>query len=64
MVLGKENQTGREFAIKMLEQKHLIREKKVKYANTERDILTKCGNHPNIVKLYYTFKDENYLCTY
>jgi len=61
VVLGKENETGKEFAIKMLEQEHLIKEKKVKYATTERDILTKCGNHPNIVKLYYTFKDEQYL---
>lgn len=46
----------------MLEQKRLVKEKKVKYAKTERDLLTKCGNHPNIVKLYYTFKDETYLC--
>jgi len=61
VVLGKENETGREFAIKMLEKKHLIKENKVKYATTERDILTKCGNHPNIVKLFYTFKDENHL---
>jgi len=45
----------------MLEQKRLVKEKKVKYAKTERDLLTKCGNHPNIVKLYYTFKDETYL---
>ncbi len=62
VVLGKENDTGREFAIKMLEKKHLIKEKKVKYATTERDILTKCSNHPNIVKLYCTFKDDTYLC--
>jgi serine/threonine protein kinase len=48
----------------MLEKKHLIKEKKVKYANTERDILTKCGDHPNIVKLFYTFSDEQYLCIF
>lgn len=54
--------TGKEYAIKMMEKKRLIKEKKVKYATTERDILMKCGNHPNIVKLYYTFKDETYLC--
>ncbi len=37
-MLGKDNDTGREFAIKMLEKKHLMKEKKVKYATTERDI--------------------------
>ena len=61
VVLGKENDTGREFAIKSLSKKHLIKEKKVKYATTERDLLLQC-NHPNIVKLYFTFKDDNYLC--
>eukprot|EP01114_Cavostelium_apophysatum_P019287 TRINITY_DN6173_c0_g1_i1.p1 TRINITY_DN6173_c0_g1~~TRINITY_DN6173_c0_g1_i1.p1 ORF type:complete len:454 (+),score=114.06 TRINITY_DN6173_c0_g1_i1:181-1542(+) len=61
VVLGKENDTGREFAIKILEKSHLIKEKKVKYATTERDILTKCSDHPNIVKLYYTFKDDERL---
>jgi len=44
-----------------LEKSHLVKEKKVKYATTERDILTKCSAHPNIVKLYYTFKDEDRL---
>jgi 3-phosphoinositide dependent protein kinase-1 len=62
VVLGKENDTGKEFAIKMLRKQHLVKEKKVKYATTERDILTLCGNHTNIVKLYYTFQDEEYLC--
>jgi len=61
VVLGKENQTGREFAIKMLEKKHLINSKKTKYAVTERDILTKCSSNDNIVKLFYTFKDQTYL---
>jgi len=61
VVLGKENDTGREFAIKMLEKKHLMKENKVKYATTERDILSKCSDHPNIVKLFYTFKDDIYL---
>jgi len=60
--LGKDAQ-GKEYAIKMLEKKHLVKEKKVKYATTERDILTQC-NHPNIVKLFYTFKDEEHLCKY
>lgn len=61
VVLGKENATGENFAIKMLEKAHLVREKKVKYATTERDILTLCYGHPNVVKLSYTFKDDTYL---
>lgn len=53
--------TGAEYAIKQMEKSHLIKEKKQKYALTERDILTRCV-HPNIIQLHYTFRDEQHLC--
>lgn len=55
--------SGAHYAIKQMEKNHLIKEKKQKYALTERDILTRC-RHPNIIQLHYTFRDEQHLCTY
>jgi len=60
VVKATEITTRREFAIKMLERKHIIKEKKEKYVKTEKEILS-ILHHPNIVKLYYTFKDQEYL---
>lgn len=53
--------TGREYAIKVLDKKHIIKEKKVKYVNIERDTLNRLTEHPGIVRLYYTFQDERSL---
>lgn len=52
---------GREYAIKVLDKKHIIKEKKVKYVNIERDTLNRLTDHPGIVRLYYTFQDERSL---
>ena len=52
--------SGEEFAIKILEKKHVIKMDKVKYVTSERDILFQL-NHPNVIKLYYTFQDQNCL---
>jgi len=60
VVKATEIATRREFAIKMLERKHIIKEKKAQYVKTEKEILS-ILHHPNIVKLYYTFKDQEYL---
>jgi len=59
-VLGTDKESGEEFAIKILEKKHIVKENKQKYVKTERDILSQC-NHPNIVKLFYTFRSETSL---
>ncbi|KAL8668568.1 MAG: hypothetical protein Q9168_006806 [Polycauliona sp. 1 TL-2023] len=53
--------TGREFAIKVLDKKHIIKEKKVKYVNVEKDTLNRLTEHPGVVRLYYTFQDERSL---
>lgn len=47
--------TGRKFAAKKIEKSHLIKEKKTKYALLEKEIMSLC-NHPNIIKLYYSFR--------
>jgi serine/threonine protein kinase len=53
--------TKRDFAIKVLDKRHIIREKKVKYVNIEKNTLYKL-DHPGIVKLYSTFQDNQSLC--
>lgn len=53
--------TLREYAVKVLDKRHIIKENKVKYVNIEKDTLNRLGDHPGIVKLYYTFQDERNL---
>ncbi|KAF7195922.1 Serine/threonine-protein kinase ksg1 [Pseudocercospora fuligena] len=56
-----DRQTLKEHAIKVLDKRHIIKEKKVKYVNIERDTLNRLTEHPGIVRLYYTFQDERSL---
>lgn len=51
----------RDYAIKVLDKRHIIREKKVKYVNIEKNVLYKL-DHPGVVKLYSTFQDSSSLC--
>ncbi|KAL2135803.1 hypothetical protein VTI74DRAFT_6869 [Chaetomium olivicolor] len=59
--LATDRQTLREYAVKVLEKKHIIKEKKIKYVNIEKNTLNRLTDHPGIVRLYYTFQDENSL---
>lgn len=56
-----DRQTGKDYAIKVLDKRHIIKEKKVKYVNIERDTLNRLTEHPGVVRLYYTFQDERSL---
>lgn len=56
--LTTDRQTLREYAVKVLEKKHIIKEKKIKYVNIEKNTLNRLTDHPGIVRLYYTFQDE------
>ncbi|KAI8350063.1 kinase-like domain-containing protein [Mortierella sp. GBAus27b] len=60
VVAAVELSTRRDFAIKVLDKRHIIREKKVKYVNIEKNTLYKL-DHPGIVKLYSTFQDNQSL---
>jgi 3-phosphoinositide dependent protein kinase-1 len=61
VVLATDRQTLNEYAIKILDKRHIIKEKKVKYVNIEKDTLNRLTDHPGIVRLYYTFQDERSL---
>lgn len=56
-----DRQTAKEYAIKVLEKRHIIKEKKIKYVNIEKNTLNRLTEHPGVVRLYYTFQDETSL---
>lgn len=56
----REISTGKEYAMKVLEKRHMIREKKVQYVSREKEVLSKL-NHPFFVRLYFTFQDKEKL---
>lgn len=60
VVRATDKETGTEYAIKIIEKALVVRYNKAKYVVTERDILSHC-NHPNIVKLFYTFRSATSL---
>ncbi|XP_069503291.1 3-phosphoinositide-dependent protein kinase 1 [Ambystoma mexicanum] len=60
VVLAKELSTSREYAIKILEKRHIIKENKVPYVTRERDVMSRL-DHPFFVKLYFTFQDDEKL---
>lgn len=56
-----DRQTLKEYAVKILDKRHIIKEKKIKYVNIEKNTLNRLTDHPGIVRLYYTFQDEKSL---
>ena len=51
------------FKVKECNKRQIVREKKVKYVHLEKKILAELlTNHPFIVKLCFTFQDEDHLC--
>jgi 3-phosphoinositide dependent protein kinase-1 len=46
--------------VKILEKKHIVREKKVQYVGREKEVLSRL-DHPFFVRLYFTFQDQERL---
>ncbi|KAH3666520.1 hypothetical protein OGAPHI_003516 [Ogataea philodendri] len=61
VVLATDLTTGRFYAIKVLHKRHIIKEKKVKYVNIEKNALNRLGSGHGIIHLFYTFQDEQSL---
>jgi 3-phosphoinositide dependent protein kinase-1 len=61
VLAAQDRQTMKDYAIKVLDKRHIIKEKKVKYVNIEKDTLNRLTDHPGVVRLYYTFQDERSL---
>eukprot|EP01096_Ripella_sp_DP13-Kostka_P001319 TRINITY_DN1156_c0_g1_i1.p1 TRINITY_DN1156_c0_g1~~TRINITY_DN1156_c0_g1_i1.p1 ORF type:complete len:569 (+),score=250.40 TRINITY_DN1156_c0_g1_i1:79-1707(+) len=58
--LATDKETGVTYAIKVLNKKHIIAQKKVEWVNREKVLLDRL-RHPNIVNLYFTFSDPESL---
>ncbi|CAI5509528.1 unnamed protein product, partial [Closterium sp. Naga37s-1] len=52
---------GSECALKIMDKRHIVKERKVAYIKMERLILDQL-RHPGIVRLLFTFQDEHSLC--
>lgn len=61
MVKAKKRDTEQEYALKIMEKRHIVREKKVQYVKMERLILDQL-DHPGVTRLHFTFQDS--LCLY
>ncbi|CAH1171223.1 unnamed protein product [Phaedon cochleariae] len=60
--LAKDIHTNKEYAIKVLEKAHIIREKKTENVMREKEVLRILGNSsPYFVRLYWTFQDPERL---
>ncbi|KAI9630530.1 hypothetical protein KEM48_013851 [Puccinia striiformis f. sp. tritici PST-130] len=52
---------NKEYALKVLDKRHIQKEKKTKYVAIERDTLNLLDHHPGCIRLYSTFQDESSL---
>lgn len=53
--------SGKKYAVKVLDKAYLIKQKKVKYVNIEKNALQRVNNSHAVIKLYFTFQDESSL---
>lgn len=58
VVLATDNVSSKQYAVKILDKRHIIKEKKVKYVNIEKHALNRLSNRVGIISLYFTFQDK------
>ena len=56
-----DKETQAKYAVKILNKKQIVAQKKVEWVNREKFLLDRM-RHPNIVSLYFTFSDPQNLC--
>ncbi|KAL3229796.1 hypothetical protein RNJ44_01932 [Nakaseomyces bracarensis] len=61
VMLATARDSGKKYAVKVLNKEYLIKQKKVKYVNIEKNALQRLNNSRGIVKLFFTFQDESSL---
>ncbi|OBA19109.1 kinase-like protein [Metschnikowia bicuspidata var. bicuspidata NRRL YB-4993] len=61
VVLAKDKITGVQYAVKILDKRHIIKEKKVKYVNIEKHALNRLSQTQGVISLFFTFQDKNSL---
>ena len=53
---------GKEFAVKILDKRHIVKNDKIKYVNIERDVFVKTRKHPFMCHMHFSFQDPYSLC--
>lgn len=53
--------TNINYAVKILDKRHIVKERKVKYVNIEKHALNRLNRHPGIISLHFTFQDKHSL---
>lgn len=61
VILATDKISGKQYAIKVLDKRHIIKEKKVKYVNIEKHALNRLSNRLGVISLYFTFQDKDSL---
>lgn len=58
VVLATDKITSKQYAVKVLDKRHIIKEKKVKYVNIEKHALNRLSKCNGIISLFFTFQDK------
>lgn len=61
VVLATDKITSVQYAVKILDKRHIIKEKKVKYVNIEKHALNRLSRCNGVISLYFTFQDRDSL---
>lgn len=61
VVLATDKLTNKKYAVKILDKRHIIKEKKVKYVNIEKHALNRLSGCPGVISLFFTFQDKHSL---
>ncbi|KAI5961400.1 PKH1 [Candida pseudojiufengensis] len=61
VILATDKITSKQYAVKVLDKRHIIKEKKVKYVNIEKHALNRLSNRMGVISLYFTFQDKDSL---
>lgn len=61
MVRAKKKDTGRVYALKIMDKKFITKENKISYVKMERIVLDQL-DHPGVIRLFFTFQDTYSLC--
>ncbi|PSK37666.1 hypothetical protein C7M61_003373 [Candidozyma pseudohaemuli] len=61
VVLATDKLTSKKYAVKILDKRHIIKEKKVKYVNIEKHALNRLSGCPGVISLFFTFQDKHSL---
>ncbi|EPY53999.1 AGC/PDK1 protein kinase Ppk21 [Schizosaccharomyces cryophilus OY26] len=53
-----DKRSWKEYAVKVLDKRYIVKENKVKYVNIERDSMMRLNGFPGIARLFHTFQDD------